>query len=118
MPERATALSRSEKSAEVVVAGVAGPSGADVTRGRTGREGVRLDVSMQFVLPQMSTPVRRAGVACGEAAVDPASEETNGPRRGNEHTGSALLPAALTRENLQAALRRVRANKGAAGVDG
>ena len=75
-------------------------------------------MSMQFVLPQMSTPVQRAGVACGEAAVDPASEETNGPRRGNEHTGSALLHAALTRENLQAALRRVRANKGAAGVDG
>src|SRR5690554_2336049 len=75
-------------------------------------------MSMQFVLPQMSTPVERAGVACGEAAVDPASEETNGPRRGNEHTGSALLHAALTRENLQAALRRVRANKGAAGVDG
>ncbi len=50
-------------------------------------------MSMPFVLPQMSTPVQRAGVACGEAAVDPASEETNGPRRGNEHTGSALLHA-------------------------
>jgi RNA-directed DNA polymerase len=32
--------------------------------------------------------------------------------------GSALLLAALTRENLQRALKRVQANKGAAGVDG
>jgi RNA-directed DNA polymerase len=33
-------------------------------------------------------------------------------------TGSGLLLAALTRENLQRALKRVRANKGVAGVDG
>ena len=75
-------------------------------------------MSMQLVLPQMSTSVERAGVACGEAAGDLASEETRGPRYGNERTGSALLQAALTRENLQAAFKRVRANKGAAGVDG
>jgi len=75
-------------------------------------------MTMQLVLPQMSTPVERAGVASGEAAVDPVSEETSGPRYGNERTGSALLQAALTRENLQAAFKRVRSNKGAAGVDG
>jgi len=75
-------------------------------------------MTMQLVLPQMSTPVERMGVAGGEAAGEPVSEETGGPRHGNEHTGSALLQAALTRENLQAAFKRVRANKGAAGVDG
>ena len=75
-------------------------------------------MTMQLVLPQMSTPVERAGVGSGEAAGDPVSEETSGPRHDNERTGSALLQAALTRENLRAALKRVRANKGAAGVDG
>ncbi len=75
-------------------------------------------MAMQLVLPQMSAPTERAGAARGEAACDPVSEETNGPRHGNERTGSALLQAALTRENLQAAFKRVRANKGAAGVDG
>lgn len=75
-------------------------------------------MAMQLVLPQMSTPVERAGVACGEAASASVSEETRGPRHGNENTGSTLLHAALTRENLQAAFKRVRANKGAAEVDG
>lgn len=75
-------------------------------------------MSMQFVLPQMSTPVERTGVVCGEAAGDAVSEETGCPRYGNEDTGLALLQAALTRENLQAAFKRVRSNKGGAGVDG
>src|SRR3546814_3576791 len=75
-------------------------------------------MSIHLVLPQMATPVERAGVGCGEAADDPASEETGGPRYGNEDTGSALLQAALTRENLQAEFKRVRANTGAAGEDG
>ena len=75
-------------------------------------------MAMQLVLPQMATQVARTGVSYGEAVGDPVSEETRRPRHGNERTGSALLHAALTRENLLQAFKRVRANKGAAGVDG
>ncbi len=67
---------------------------------------------------QMSATAERAGVAHGEAARDPVSDEANSPRRDTENTGSVLLQAALTRENLRQAWKRVKANKGAAGVDG
>jgi RNA-directed DNA polymerase len=46
------------------------------------------------------------------------SDEACGPRHESGDTGSALLEAALTRENLKQAFKRVRANRGAAGVDG
>ena len=60
----------------------------------------------------------RAAVADGEAVREAVSDETRGPRRDTDGTGSALLCAALTRENLQQAWKRVKANKGSAGVDG
>lgn len=75
-------------------------------------------MSIQLTLPQMSAPAERSGVGRGEAVRDPGSEEASGTRHGKEDTGSALLQAALTRENLKAAFKRVRTNKGAAGVDG
>lgn len=71
-----------------------------------------------YLVALVSTYVEQAVIANGEAGGDPASEETSGPRHGNEDTGSALLQAALTRENLKQAFKRVRANKGAAGIDG
>jgi RNA-directed DNA polymerase len=66
------------------------------------------------------------GVAHGEAVRDPISDEASGPPREHPGTGSAkqpvgtggLLEAALTRQNLQVAWKQVKANKGAAGVDG
>lgn len=73
---------------------------------------------MSKVMRQMPTQVGREAVGRGEAVLEAASDETCGPRDETQGTGSALLQAALTRENLQSALKRVRANKGAAGVDG
>jgi len=73
---------------------------------------------MLIATRQKSATAERVGVAHGEAGRDPASDEANGPRLDTENTGSALLMAMLTRENLQRAFKRVRANKGAAGVDG
>jgi group II intron reverse transcriptase/maturase len=75
-------------------------------------------MSMQQARRQMPASAGRVGVAHGEAGCDPASDEARCTRHDTEGTGSALLQAALTRENLRRAFKRVRANKGAAGVDG
>lgn len=81
---------------------------------------------MSKAMRQMPESSGRVGEAHGEAGRDPASDEACDPSQEHQGTGSAtpragagtLLEAALTRENLQAAWKRVKANKGAAGVDG
>jgi RNA-directed DNA polymerase len=84
------------------------------------------DMRMPKAMRQMPERTGRVGVARGEAARDPVSDEASGPPHEHPDTGSArpkvgagtLLEAALTRENLHRAWKRVKANKGAAGVDG
>ena len=81
---------------------------------------------MSKVMRQMPEQSGRVGVTGGEAVRDPISDETCDPPHEHWGTGSAkskagtggLLDDALTRQNLQAAWRKVKANKGAAGVDG
>lgn len=68
----------------------------------------------------------RAASQGGEAAEASSRDEAGGPHLAKRGTGAgqqlvvtgSLLEAALTRENLQLAWKRVRTNKGAAGVDG
>jgi RNA-directed DNA polymerase len=81
---------------------------------------------MSKAMRQMPESSGRAGVAHGEAGREAASDEACGPPHEHPGAGSArpkagagtLLEEALTRENLQVAWKRVKANKGAAGVDG
>jgi len=118
VPERVAVTSRSEKSGEAVVAG-AGVTKTGRREPRAEREGVHENVPMSSVMRQMAERSGRAWAASGEAEREAVSDETRGPRRDTEGTGSgSLLAAALTRENLQQAWKRVKANKGSAGVDG
>jgi RNA-directed DNA polymerase len=73
---------------------------------------------MSKAMRQMSAPAERSGEASGEAGRQLGSDEADGPRHEDKSTGTGLLTAALTRENLQQAWKRVKANKGSAGVDG
>lgn len=81
---------------------------------------------MSKAMRQMPGQPGRVCVAHGEAVHDLISDEAGGPPREHPDTGSAapptgpggLLAAMLTRQNLQLAWKRVKANKGAAGVDG
>jgi RNA-directed DNA polymerase len=73
---------------------------------------------MHQALRQMPALAGRETVGQGEALSEVSSDEANCPRHTIGDAGTALLQAALTTENLRRAFKRVRANKGAAGVDG
>lgn len=73
---------------------------------------------MQPARRQMPASAGREAVGQGEALLDAFSDEAGGPRHDPGNAGTALLNAALRRENLLQAFKRVRRNKGAAGVDG
>lgn len=62
--------------------------------------------------------VGRAQAMSGEAMIRSVSDEALRPRGETDSTGQGLLYRALARGNLQRAWKRVKANKGAAGVDG
>ena len=75
-------------------------------------------MAMRRALRQMSAKAERSGSGQGEALSEPGSDEVLRPRHEPEDTGAGLLESALARENMQQAWKRVRANKGAAGIDG
>ena len=62
--------------------------------------------------------VGRAQAMSGEAVIRPVSDEALRSRGETDSTGQGLVYRALARRNLQRAWKRVKANKGAAGVDG
>jgi RNA-directed DNA polymerase len=73
---------------------------------------------MDRVLHQMSAPAGRVGERRSEASPYAASDETRPTRQEPEGAGQGLLVQAFARENIQRAWKRVKANKGAAGIDG
>ena len=109
MPERATVKSRSEKSAEAVVA---------ETR-RAEREGRSRDVSLGNAehrrLEHAGGEVKRRGEATSRT---PRDEARLARHAQTNRAAESLLAQALERHNMAAAWKRVKANGGSAGVDG
>ena len=100
---------RSEKSAAAIVA-------AGMER-RAKREGVFYAMSMCEALRQMPERSGRVPLADGEAGRASASDEATRPRHETGSTGSALLMAALTRDNPRQ-LREAALRQRASGIGG
>ena len=75
-------------------------------------------MSMDGVRHQMPASAGRVAEWRGEASSQASSGETPSPRHDTTNAGQDLLTQMLARENMQRAWKRVKANKGAAGVDG
>jgi len=76
-------------------------------------------VSLEGKGPQMTRQLELPLASRGEAPRVKRSEEAPTATHGDERSGtSGLLEIALSRENLQAALKRVRKHKGSPGIDG
>jgi RNA-directed DNA polymerase len=73
---------------------------------------------MREAMRQMPEKSGRQEKEAGEARQVSGLDEAGRPRRSTDATGPGLLTAVLARENLLWAMKQVRANKGAAGVDG
>jgi len=112
VPERATPKRRSEKSAGAVVAPGNRGEGLNEeeseTTVRLGGEG-----------PQMTRQLELPLEGRGEAPARQRSAEEPTAGHGDERSGaSGWMERVCERANLQAALKRVKRNKGSAGIDG
>ena len=73
---------------------------------------------MSTAMRQKSAKAERMKLSEGEALGEVTRGEASGPQWGTEDIGTALLEQVLSRGNLQRAWKRVKANKGSAGIDG
>lgn len=74
-------------------------------------------MAMADVLHQMPAKAGRVATGRGEASSQETSDETSAPCQGLGDAGRDLLSQVLAKENMERAWKRVKANKGAAGVD-